>query len=281
MKSTQRRAGQGSSLPSETRRGLLVWALWTLAIFLLSAGLCAVPLFNLLGYESSLVLAVLASLFAVRQGVHVVHKLRERVVHGRVPASHAGGPDEAPLKTVLGLWLRALLSVEAVLLLPLLVLLGNGLRVRNCSYASGLHFYAMLPAASGAIGAAVGVAAALWTARRRRGLVLGCALVTGSVLWSVWRFAATPAIYAYDPFFGYYPGALYDEAVAVGRPLYWARLLHALVALALLAAAAQGLDGYSLQARLRTGPREGGQAHSAESPPSSRAPACGPQCQPR
>ena len=52
-----------------------------------AVALCGVPLFNLLGYESSLVLAVLASLFAVRQGVHVVHKLRERVVHGRVPAS--------------------------------------------------------------------------------------------------------------------------------------------------------------------------------------------------
>ena len=58
MKSTQRRAGQGSSLPSETRRGLIVWALWALALFVLAAGLCAVPLFNLLGYESSLVLAV-------------------------------------------------------------------------------------------------------------------------------------------------------------------------------------------------------------------------------
>ncbi|MFO0577149.1 MAG: tetratricopeptide repeat protein [Polyangia bacterium] len=235
--------------------GALGSLLWALVLVGTAVALCGVPLFNLLGYESSLVLAVLASLFAVRQGVHVVHKRRERVVHGRA-SSHGPAPDEAPLGTVLGLWLRALLSVEAVLLLPLLVLLGNGLRVRNCSYASGLHFYAMLPAASGAIGAAVGVAAALWTARRRRGLVLGCALVVGSVLWSVWRFAATPAIYAYDPFFGYYPGALYDEAVAVGRPLYWARLLHALVAMALLVAAAQGLDGYSLQARLRAGSRE-------------------------
>jgi tetratricopeptide (TPR) repeat protein len=229
--------------------------LWVLVLVGAAVVLCGVPLFNLLGYESSLVLAVLASFFAVRQGVHVVHKLRERLGHAARSAS-GPAPDEAPLRTVLGLWLRALLSVEAVLVLPLLILLGNGLRVRNCSYASGLHFYALLPVASGAIGAAVGVAAALWTAKRRRALALGCGLVVGSILVAVWRFAATPAIYAYDPFFGYYPGALYDEAVAVGRPLYWARLGHALVALALLAASAQGLDGYSLQARLRASSRE-------------------------
>ena len=42
---------------------------------------------------------------------------------------------------------------------------------------------------------------------------IGCAVVLLSALASLWRFVGTPAIYSYDPFFGYYPGALYDEAV--------------------------------------------------------------------
>ena len=96
MKSTQRRAGQGSSLPSETRRGLIVWALWALALFVLAAGLCAVPLFNLLGYESSLVLAVAASLAGIRQGAHAVgrYRLRLRPLEGEQA-------DTAPLTAVL------------------------------------------------------------------------------------------------------------------------------------------------------------------------------------
>lgn len=150
---------------------------------------------------------------------------------------------------MLRLWLAAVLSAEAVLLLPLVVLLLNGLRVRNCSYLSGLHFYAALPMASAAIGAAVGTMAALWTERRRRALFVGCGVVLVSALVSLWRFVGTPAIYSYDPFFGYYPGALYDEAVSVGPPLYWARALHFICVLAGLALSAHRLHGEELAAK--------------------------------
>lgn len=245
--------GQGRGRALLGQPGALGSLAWALVLVGTAVALCRVPLFNLLGYESSLVMAALGSFFAVRQGVHVVHKRRARIAgHGGRGSALGEGEaaDEAPLQAVLRLWLAAVLSAEAVLLLPLLVLLLNGLRVRNCSYLGGLHFYAALPMASAAIGAAVGTIAALWTERRRRALLIGCAVVLLSALASLWRFVGTPAIYSYDPFFGYYPGALYDEAVSVGTPLYWARALHLFCALCGLAISAHRLHGEELAARL-------------------------------
>jgi tetratricopeptide (TPR) repeat protein len=228
-----------------------MWALWAAALFLCAVGLCAVDLFNLLGYESSLVLALLASLAGVRQGVHAVTVYRQRVAREK---DGLGEQAEAtPLQAVLSCYGRALLPALALLVLPLCVLLLNGLRVRNCNYLGGLQFFVMLPVLSAAVAAAVGVTAGLWTAQPRRALALGYGVVALSLLWAGWRFVGSPAIYAYDPFFGFYPGALYDEDVAISAPFYWARAVHALWALSALTASAAFLDGYALKAGLRSG----------------------------
>lgn len=245
MKSTQRRVGPSSGSPNGARRGVLVWALWTLFLFLLALGLCAVPLFNLLGYESSLVLAVAASLAGVRQGVHAVQRTRLRL--RPIDGEHA---DTAPLKAVLRCYGRALAPALAMLVLPLLVLLLNSIRIRNCNYLSGLGFFVMLPVMSVAVAAAVGVASGLWTSGARSGLLCGYAVVAASLLWAGWRFLGSPAIYAYDPFFGFFPGSLYDEEVAIAAPFYWARLLHFSWAGFALVASAACLDGYTHEARL-------------------------------
>lgn len=250
MKSTQRRAGQGSGPHSGARRGLLVWALWAGSLFLLTAGLCAVPLFNLLGYESSLVLAVAASLAGIRQGVHAVERcrLRLRPLEGEQA-------DAAPLGATLRCYGRALAPALAMLIGPLLLLVLNSLRVRNCNYLGGLGFFVMLPVLSMAVATAVGVICGLWTAGPRRALGLGYAAVVLSVLWAVWRFFGTPAIYAYDPFFGFFPGSLYDEEVAIAAPFYWARLMHLGWLGFAFAATAACLDGYALEAHLGLYPR--------------------------
>ncbi len=245
MKSTQRRVGPSSGLPNGARRGVLVWALWALFLFLLALGLCAVPLFNLLGYESSLVLAVAASLAGVRQGVHAVQRSRLRL--RPIDGEHA---DTAPLKAVLRCYGRALAPALAMLVLPLAVLLLNSVRIRNCNYLSGLGFFVMLPVMSIAVAAAVGVTSGLWTTGARRGLLCGYAVVAASLLWAGWRFLGSPAIYAYDPFFGFFPGSLYDEDVAIAAPFYWARLMHGLWVGFALVATAVCLDGYAHEARL-------------------------------
>ena len=227
------------------------------------------PLFNVLGYESSLVLAILATVAGVRQGVRSVLRGRGSRGGGRTVKSGAppsGRPgrrgtqtagqirpedaDAAPFATVMLLYLRALLGVTALLLLPLLLLLLNGLRVRNCNLAAGLLFFAMMPLCSAACGVAVGVFAGLLTRSRGRAYAVGLLIPVASLLWSLLRFAATPAIFSFDPFFGYYPGALYDEDIGITSAFVAARALHAAVVLTSLLIAALLLDGELLGLRL-------------------------------
>ncbi len=219
------------------------WASVVSALVLAGAGavLCFVPLFNILGYESSLALAILGSLVAVRQGTLVIQRARARKI----------GPPPALWR----LYLRGLFAAVAFLLLPLILLLFNGLRIRNCSYVAGLQFFIMMPVLSVACAVAVGQVAALCTKTTARALLSAYSVLGLSALWSLLRFLNTPAIFAHDPFFGYFPGALYDEEVALHAGFFWARTLHLLCFLAVFAALSAWLsgngdgDGQKLQVR--------------------------------
>lgn len=215
------------------RAASLVFALVFIGV---GVALCFMPLFNILGYESSLVLALLGSIAGIRQGVRVVFLSRMRTKNARRSADR----DRAGrLHEVFGLFLRGLFFTEVLLLLPLGLLLLNGLRVRNCNYLSGFGFFAMMPMLSAACAVAVGVIAGLYAKTPWRALVFGYTVLGLSIAWSLLRFLATPAIFAYDPFFGYFPGALYDEEVAITRAFFAARALHLLaVGTALVLAAA-------------------------------------------
>lgn len=245
MKSTGRKTSAQTPLFEQLR------ALF-FPVLLLVTGvvLCFVPLFNLLGYESSLVLAIVGSLAGVRQGVVVVRRARA-ARSGIKRVADEGGY----LAQILSLYLRALFAAELLLVPPLLLLLLNSLRVRNCSYAAGFGFFAMMPVLSVACAVAVGLFAGLASSRRHvgRALAAGYGVIVLSILWALFRFVATPAIYAYDPFFGYFPGALYDEEVAITSAFFAARGLHLLCIFTLLSCAAALLsrDGDELGLKLR------------------------------
>src|SRR3569623_1077673 len=86
-------------------------------------------------------------------------------------------------------FLTAATASLALLVLPLLSSLVNAARVRNCNVTGGLAFFALLPVA--------------------------CAIPIGSVAWTLWRRYVDPAVFAFDPFGGYFPGPIYDEAMRV------------------------------------------------------------------
>ena len=99
----------------------------------------------------------------------------------------------------------------ALLALPLLISVANALRVRNCSFAVGFAFFALLPLATVVYAAPAGVLAAL--AVPRRGRLVAFAIPVVSLLWSLLRLYRDPAVFAFDPFGGYFPGPIYDEAL--------------------------------------------------------------------
>jgi tetratricopeptide (TPR) repeat protein len=111
----------------------------------------------------------------------------------------------------------------------------HGLRVGFCDLPLGSAHFALGPVPgallAGAYGALVGELA---RGRRRRRLVAVLAAIAGplgSMLFSVGRFYASPMVFAYDPFAGYFSGTLYDTVIDFsGLVSYRAGTLATLVA---------------------------------------------------
>jgi tetratricopeptide (TPR) repeat protein len=217
---------------------------WGAILFVVGAALCFVPLFDVLGYEWCLAMAIVASL----AGAHVAALGVGRERRERAPSAVTAA-EARPGATVARLWCTATLSLWAWLSLPLVAILGNALRVRNCDVAAGIGWFVMLPMLSAAMGCAAGVVAGLTRAWRGRTAptALALAVVVASVAWGVWRFYAAPPIFGYDPFVGYFAGTLYDEEVAITRAFAWARAYEGALAIGLLAACALALDAVRLR----------------------------------
>src|SRR5262245_12425277 len=116
---------------------------WGGVMAVLAAALCAVPLFDLLGYDFSFAIGLATAFAAVDVG------------HGATAAARrAGRPITLPRVTLL-----AIGGALALLVLPLAISALNALRVRNCNFASGLAFYALLPIGTALYAAPAGVIA--------------------------------------------------------------------------------------------------------------------------
>ncbi len=162
----------------------------------LAALLCFLPLSHALGFEFALAMTLVVAPLAAWGGVR--------------SSSWARGAGEALL-----------------LLVPPLVLISlNTLRVRNCNYGEGLRLYLLLPVAGAIVAAGYGRAAGLvfgpahpW---RATAAVWGLGLLSlGAALLGFWR---EPQIFFTGAAYGWWPGALYDEALGVPPLLAWSRL---------------------------------------------------------
>src|SRR5258708_7801558 len=105
-----------------------------------------------------------------------------------------------------------------------LVAMLHGVRVGICDFLGGTTFFA-LTAGSGALlgglwGAVVAEVsrAARW--KRLSVVLLAVAAPLAGIGLSVARFYGSPMIFAFDPFFGYFSGTLYDTIVDVRMELW-------------------------------------------------------------
>lgn len=173
-------------------------------MFVFVLALSFVPMAGTLGYFSSLVLAPLLSLLAAASGVDAVARVRER--------SPANGAE--------AMWLLAgqgAVALAWLLALPLGVLLLGMLWTTNCDPLGGFAFFVIGPVCSAMLGWVAGVAMAVLVGPRRRLVLLlaGWLPFAGCVVIGVRRLYFDPAVYAYDPFFGWFSGPIYDEGIAI------------------------------------------------------------------
>jgi hypothetical protein len=179
----------------------------------LAGGLAHTPLFNVLSYEFCLALALAGSFAAAHLGSVTVAAARDRD-DGMLFALRP------PLPGLLLLLGRGVLANLLLLVLPLCIISLNALRVKNCDYPVGLAFFGMMPVLSVLLASCLG---SLWAVLVPRP-VLATALALSSLLvslaWGLYRFYDAPPIFGYDPFVGYFAGALYDADVALRGPFY-------------------------------------------------------------
>jgi hypothetical protein len=116
-----------------------------------------------------------------------------------------------------------------------LAALVHGVRVGFCDFWGGTALFVLTAGIGSVMGGVWGaLVAPLAAGRRRRRLwcvLLGLAGPLAGVLTSVARFYTSPMVFAYDPFFGYFSGTLYDTVVDV-RPELWTYRAGSLLTLA-------------------------------------------------
>jgi hypothetical protein len=175
--------------------------------------LCAafLPLADHLGYELAELIALFAGLFGAAPGIAAARLELTRPV-----------PDA--LRAV-G---RALSSAAGLLLVPLAIILLNGLRRPACEPLAGLLLYALIAVPSGILAATLGAACA-FASPRRAGLV-AFAIFLATLVVALWPLARGPQVYAYHHLGGMFPGPIYDEVIRPTRALYLFRLATLLYA---------------------------------------------------
>ncbi len=144
--------------------------------------------------------------------------------------------------------------------LGLVAALLHGLRVGICDLWDGVAVFALGPGVGAAVGGAWGAAAGLVAAGRRRrrtaAVLLALAAPVATILFSLWRFWSSPMVFAFDPFFGFFAGPLYDTVIEPVERLESYRLgsLLSLLAAGVLAFHLdRGEGGVSLVSRRRPG----------------------------
>lgn len=181
-------------------------------MFVLGLVLTQIPLFNVLGYESSAAVAAAAflvggPLFVMRVRVGIFEAWSARVT-------------------------RALIAVA----FPAILLTLNTRVVPNCAPWTGAGFYLLIVCGGVAVAGAWGVAVASLTQRRWLRLVLWYALVVVSLLSTGLYLMFEPPVVAGNAVIGYFAGSIYDEALSIPTQLVVYRTWNLVFAAFLLVA---------------------------------------------
>jgi tetratricopeptide (TPR) repeat protein len=171
-----------------------------------------IPLLNYLGYEFSVVIAIAAS---CASGVLTVWIVRER---------YAADSDDAVerIRSALSSLRSTVTYCSALLVVPLVIMAGNALFVKNCSLLEGVGFYLVLALVSTLFSCC---AAFFLAVQYRHATIIFFLFLAGTVLYALGLGYYTPAIFSYNLFYGYFPGLTYDEVVPLSRTLVLFRFL--------------------------------------------------------
>ena len=188
-----------SFLNIRVKRGILFASLILINLFLIT-----LPLTNSLGYEFVLVNSII--LFFVG-GITVCNKQKF------VNQSSFFDYISSEYKTVL-----------LVLLIPLTIGALSSLFNSRCPIKDGLAFYLVIAIPSYVLGIILGLLSSFVSKKFNRLMFISVAVLL--LLTSLLEFYFYPQVYFYNPVFGFFPGTIYDEDVAVNLKLILFQLFN-------------------------------------------------------
>lgn len=200
---------------------------WCIAGVFVAVTCRLTPLLNAVDLEFSIAAALFISLCAGHLGIR-----QQRLTPGNSPPAN---------------WLTASFAA----LLPLaFASIGLALSTISCADAYGWRFVALLPVVSAFCGAGIGVVAGLWLSGRWA-MTLVIFVVAATIPIELISFFHSGIMVRFSPFFGYFPGPIYDEVVLT-TPALIAYRLYCLAGACLLVCAGSLLYGLN-QKRLGKG----------------------------
>ena len=179
----------------------------------LALGLVLVPLFAGLGFERSLATGLLAAVTSPLVTISLVRQAQRR---GETRMGQAG---------------RVALITNLALLLPSLV---TGALVeaiqQPCEPDAGVLFMLLIAGGNVAVGTALGLAAVLLRVRAWAPRAIVAVVLVGALVGVLSRFYTEPQIFIFSSPWGFWPGSVYDEALAVDVRLWSFRAYSTLLA---------------------------------------------------
>ncbi len=172
-----------------------------------AGAMCASPLLGVHGVESALVLGLLLPPFVAASTARLVHALREdNDVSARVPYD-------------------AFSIAFAAFAVPFTILALDAFRIPNCAPLEGVAFMVLGPGVAIFLAAMVGLVLGAIFSSARLATTLAFLVPIGFDALGVYRFWATPGIFSYAHFVGFFPGTIYDEGVSLPAPYLTFRLV--------------------------------------------------------
>ena len=194
---------------------------------------------RLLSFRLSVAFAALLGLVLMAEPLLAVHGVESALALGLllppwVAASAASYTVQHGEQRGLDLIWRAVGAALFIWAIPTALLALSALRVRQCAPGDGLAFMMLGPALGCALAGAVGVWCAAVVRRPRLSIAVAAAVPVATALFGLWTFYATPTVYVFSAFAGYFPGAIYDDLVRVPERYLTYRAAVALGLLALV-----------------------------------------------
>ena len=202
-----------------------------MALTLLALILANIRLFNLLAFEFCAILATVISFAGAHIAITCVQNFRHRPQSLR---------SSVPQIATMLFW-RAFAINLTLLATPLIIILLNAFRVKNCDFLEGFAFFLLLPGVSCVYATAAGIFFGLWLTRRWTAYLTYLAYIFVTLIVLAHNLIFHPPLFGYHTTFGYYPGPIYDEQISITGTLIIARGTTLLLAWFLLTLSANAL----------------------------------------